>query len=310
MAAPGVLLPPPPSFRRAARVLVVSALAIGASCSKPEAQPAATSAPPPPPPPLATAAPSTAPASSSVAVDPAWVAPNPKLTQLLAVATPACSTRDTFMVDRDGSVAHGYDVYAPSLEQTELERRFQEAARAVGYPALARYPEGLGFRDEAKHTTGNVYGPRVSVLIARVDAARASARDLVTSLGFETWSLIEALGGGWTWLVVDRSAGSATIEVTLPRTAAKRPIVDAWARERKLEADGEAWIRKVQKGAPRHSSMYIETRKDGELSIMETRGEPFEGPACKEHPSRKAREDRDAGPKQSDEELIRQMMGK
>jgi hypothetical protein len=286
-------------------VLGASAPAIAASCSKPEPQTAATSAPPPP----AAAASSAAPASSSLAIDPAWVASDPKLTRLLAVATPACSIKDTFMADRDGSVSHGYDVNAPALEQTEIERRFREAARALGYPPIARHMEGLGFFDEATGTSAYVTESRVSAILRRVEAARASARDLATSVGFETWTLTEALGGGWTWLTVNRWADSATLEATFPAAAAKRPALEAWARDKKLEANGDAWIRKWQKDAPLPSSIHIEVRKNGEVSIIETRGEPRGGPACDEHSTRKVHEDRDAGPKESDDELIRRMMG-
>jgi len=260
---------------------------------------------------------SAASTDSAVAIDPAWVASDPQLTRLLGGATPACAIKETFLADRDGSVAHSYEVYAPALDQAELEKRFRDAAQTLGY-AVTRQPLlGLGFQDEAKQRSGAIYDARVSVLFARVASANESAQKLATKMSFETWTLIEALGGKWTMMAIQRSAGdAATLEAELTLAPAKRPALEAWTRDKKLEPDGQAWMRKSRKDAPQLPLIFIEAGKDGKLFILETRGEPLGGPACRVHPTHK--EHPDAGPPSkskpsktpTDDDLIREMMGK
>lgn len=216
------------------------------------------------------------------------------------------------MLSPDGNFSHGYSVWAPAVEQGELERRYREAAQALGFTVTNHPLLGLGFRDEARNRGGSISDARVEVLLVKIASARESAKKLVASLGFETWSLVEALGGSWKWVTVDRSAGGTTLDVKLPKTPDKRDKIDAWARDKKLERDGEAWLRKYRKDVPNPSSIFIEANGFDEIAILETRGTPLQGPGCVDHPSRKVKEEpRNTGkPAKSEDDLMREMMGK
>ena len=289
--------------------LLAALLLSAAACSKPEPAASVGAASASSAPPAAT----PLPVGSVIAVDPSWIASDPPLTRLLTGATPACSIRDTFLVDFDGFLAHGYDVYAPALEQAALEQRYREAAAALGYAVTDHPLRGLGFLDEAKRRSGSISDARVSVLIGRDASAREAARKLATSLGFESWALVESLGSKWKWVAIDRSAkGAATIDVKQPATPEARAAIEAFARDKKLVVDGGYWMRKWQKDAPSPTSIAIEISAGGELSILETRGETHTGPACRDHPTRAVEAGKpDAKqPAKSDDDLFREMMGK
>lgn len=261
--------------------LAACALVTMCACAKNDTQNASAKATPQPASSAPPVAPGTASATvsveSGVAIDPAWVASDPKLTTLLAAATPACLLKERFTTEPDGSVMHGYEVYAPAVDQAELEKRFRKAAQALGYTIRRRPLLGLGFDDEVRQRSASVLDARVFVV---VKGSRDSARALVRKQRFESWSLIDALGVNWSSIGVERSAGDAgTFEAELPVVPAKLPIIEAWARERKLQRDGEGWLRKISKEA---SAIVINVAKGGELFLTESRGE-LTGAACRQH---------------------------
>jgi hypothetical protein len=297
-------------FRRAAQGLAALAMM---ACSKSDTQRTSATAPPESESNAtaaasAAASPSSATLGSGVTIEPAWVAADPKLTTLLSAAKPACLIKESFVSSGDG-VAHAYEVYAPSVDQAELEKRFRNAARALGYSIQRRPVVGLGFDDEAKQRSGSISDARVSVLLAGVTGSTESARRLVTKHGFESWSLIEALDADWSSIAVERSAGNAgTFEAELKVAPAKLPTVEAWARQRKLERDGDSWVRKLRKDAPDVAAIVIDV-DDGKLSLTEVRGGPLSGAACQQHASRPSAPSADAADPSAEGDLAKEFGG-
>ncbi len=153
-----------------------------------------------------------------------------------------------------------------------------------------------------------------ALVIVVAGCSTQSAPKLAAQLTMETWGLLEAIDERDTWnIMMDRLPDEIAVMSELVIPEPKRAGVEAWAKEHKLERIDRSWIRKLRPGAPDVSGIVIDL-EGAKLSVHETRaskGSATKVPACQDHPSRTApKPANSAHPQESDDELIRRMMGK
>lgn len=229
-------------------------------------------------------------------IEPGWVSENPSLTPLLQAGSPACRLRETFM-ETDGKASHGYEVYAPSVARAELEQRFATAAKRLGlevgpFPGSASDPRlkilGSGVVNEAVGLWSAVHDDRVILNLYAVAPMRESVPPLAEAARFDSWELVKSLGDELKWhdVTFDRGAHGMDVQWHLDVPKAKRSTIDEWAKRKRLERDGDDWIRTVSKADPSVSAIVISIDKDERVGVFESRAIDMLAPACRPHPSR------------------------
>lgn len=204
------------------------------------------------------------------------------------MASPACGKDERVAIGRDGSNVHLYGAYAPSVSRAELQRRFKKVARRLGYSATLR-SGALGFHDEAKRLAVELLDNRVSVLFARAaDGPRSAAPGLAKRARLDAAiELDRALGEGTEWKSVtyERLGGDSSLDVLLVVPPAKLPLVETWAKKRKLTRDGNAWRHDYDPASPGTPTLVVVVSHDGRVMIRESRKDRTAGDAvCNQAP--------------------------
>lgn len=269
-----------------------------------------------------------APSSSSgdgargAAAPPSWVVEAPAFLPFLTSATPVCRRSETILhdlVDKENAFSHGYSVYVPAVAQRDLEARFAETARKLGLPVKRDGSGTPSAVDEALQAQASVSDSRVRVFFLRKGSTQQAIVQLARGAGARTAELLAALGADATSreaTLEDVAGGNMTFQVRMELRKSVRATVAKWAGAEHLVADGHGWLRRYDPKTPEVPTFVIDLDDANKMDVFEGRGPVVDGPACKDHPSRaplpSASAKSTSGPASSpsDDDLMRQMMGK
>lgn len=301
--------------------LLVTLLAGLAACgnSPPSASPApASAASTSPAATIATAAPTASNTEASPSAAPwspvvpaGWVREHPELTRLFEGVL-VCRRTEGFLLDSmEHRTIRSYEISAPSAAQEDLDKGFREAARGLGY-AVSDSVNGRGFQDKSKGISASISDATLQVLFTISDPVDKAAAPLSSSLGFETWGLLTGLADAtWKDLHVDQTATSTSLRVEIDLGVAGRASVEPWAESHHLVRSDGDWVQKWQPAPSPRAGIDIALEAGKTLRVVEIRGEDSSKGPCQDHPTRKAKTAPvPSGPTPSDDELMKQMMGK
>ncbi len=243
--------------------------------------------------------------------DAGWVGEHPELRRLFTTE-PACSRSEQFLRDMEGSATiHAYEVYSPGVAQEDIERRFRESAKELGY-TVRESVAGRGFEDSAKGISAYLGDARLTVLLKVTGPLPRAAGTLAKAVGFATWPVLAALtDASWKHIRINRSAKGKSLDVEIEVGAKGHGDIDRWAQAHQLERSAEGWLQKWQSGPAPRAGIVFDFDASKAVTVGEHIGEELSGEACQDHPTRKAKvaPTKPSPGAPTDDQLMKQMMG-
>src|SRR5262249_22950409 len=138
-------------------------------------------------------APSAAPTKSEAAAE--WLREEPRMGVFHEIS-PICERRESLMTDPERGFAKVYSVTAPSIEPSELEKKFRAAAQKLDLSVrIQPVVRGLEANVPSELVGASMTQDLVSVIVRKKVDADAELRRFVSTGPAELKSLSDAFGG-------------------------------------------------------------------------------------------------------------------